>query len=458
MSERETLASRLGFILLSAGCAIGLGNVWRFPYITGQYGGAAFVLIYLVCLVMIGLPVMVMEFSIGRASHKSIAEALRMLEPKGSKWHLYGPIAIAGNYLLMMFYTVITGWLICYFIASIAGGFTGMDATGAEAYFAALQSDPIKQTIFMAISVAAGFIICMGGLRNGVERASKVMMLGLLAIMLALVLNSLILPGGEEGLRFYLVPDIGRAREAGIAEVVFAAMSQAFFTLSVGMGGMEIFGSYIGREQSLTGEAARIITLDTCVALMAGLIIFPACFAFGVNPGSGPGLLFVTLPNIFSQMAGGRFWGALFFLFMAFAAMTTLIAVFENIIAYWMDSHGWTRRKAALVNMGAIMVLALPCILGYNVLSSFQPLGDGTSVLDLEDFLISSTIMPIGSLLFVIFCSHRHGWGWKAFTEEADSGKGMKFPSWLRVYARWILPAIIAAIFIKGYWDIFSAM
>ena len=458
MAERETLASRLGFILLSAGCAIGLGNVWRFPYITGQYGGAVFVLIYLLCLVLIGLPVMVMEFAIGRASRRNIAEALRILEPKGSKWHLYGPVAIAGNYLLMMFYTVITGWLLYYFISAIAGRFDSLDAAGAEAFFSSVQADPILQTGFMAVSVIIGFVICMGGLQNGVEKASKIMMLGLLAIMLVLVGNSVLLPGGGDGLMFYLVPDFSRAMEAGLSEVIFAAMSQAFFTLSVGMGGMEIFGSYIGKEQSLTGEATRIIALDTSVALMAGLIIFPACFAFGVNPGSGPGLLFVTLPNIFSQMSGGRIWVALFFLFMSFAAMTTLIAVFENIIAYWMDCHGWSRKKASLINMAAVIILSVPCVLGYNVLSSFHPLGPSSQILDLEDFLISSTIMPLGSLLFVIFCSHRCGWGWTDFIEEADEGRGLKFPSWLKGYVRWVLPAIVAVIFIKGYWDIFSSL
>ena len=456
--ERETLASRLGFILLSAGCAVGLGNVWRFPYITGQYGGAVFVLIYLLCLVFIGLPVMVMEFSIGRASRRNIADALKILEPKGKKWHLYGPVAIAGNYLLMMFYTVITGWLLYYFISSLTGRLEGLDASSSEVFFSSLQSNAPLQIVFMVISVAIGFLICMGGLQNGVEKASKIMMLGLLAIMLLLVLNSVLLPGAKEGLDFYLVPDAERAMEAGLSEVIFAAMSQAFFTLSIGMGGMEIFGSYIDKKQSLTGEAIRIIALDTSVALMAGLIIFPACFSFGVNPGSGPGLLFVTLPNIFSQMRGGRIWGALFFLFMAFAAMTTLIAVFENIIAYWMDTHGWTRKKASLVNMVLIMLLSVPCILGYNLFSSFAPLGDGTTILDLEDFLISSTIMPIGSLLFVLFCSHKNGWGWKNFVTEADTGEGIKFPSWLRVYVKWILPIVVIAIFIKGYFDIFSAM
>ena len=458
MAERETLASRLGFILLSAGCAIGLGNVWRFPYITGAYGGAAFVLIYLIFLVIIGMPVMVMEFSLGRASGKNISLALRTLEPKGTKWHLYGPIAIAGNYLLMMFYTCITGWLIYYFFASLQGRLSNLDADSSAAFFSALQSEPMTMFIWTAVSIIIAFLICLGGLQKGVEKASKIMMICLIVLMVVLALNSILLPGGSEGLKFYLVPDFGRAMEAGLSEVIFAAMSQAFFTLSIGMGGMTIFGSYIGKDQSLTGESARIIALDTSVALMAGLIIFPACFAYGVNPDSGPGLLFVTLPNVFAKMSGGRIWGSLFFLFMTFAAMTTLIAVFENIIAYWMDNHGWSRKKAVAVNMPIIIVLAIPCILGFNLLSSFQPLGAGTGVLDLEDFLISSTIMPLGSLLFVIFCSHRCGWGWKNFIKEADEGKGVKFPSWLRVYVRWILPIVIIAIFAKGYWDIFSKL
>ena len=458
MAERETLASRLGFILLSAGCAIGLGNVWRFPYITGQYGGAVFVLIYLVFLVIIGLPVMVMEFSIGRASGKNIAQALRILEPKGTKWHYYGPVAVAGNYLLMMFYTAITGWLIYYFISTVAGRTIGFDAAASESFFSALKGNIMTGIAFMAISVIIGFSICLGGLQKGVEKASKAMMLCLFAIMLILCINSCMLPGAGEGLSFYLIPDFQRAMEAGLSEVIFAAMSQAFFTLSIGMGGMAIFGSYTSKAQSLTGESVRVIALDTSVALMAGLIIFPACFTYGVQPDAGPDLLFITLPSIFSKLPGGRLWGALFFLFMGFAAMTTLIAVFENIIAYWMDNHGWSRKKAALVNMAAIIILAVPCILGYSVLSSFHPLGPGTQILDLEDFLISSTIMPLGSLLFAIFCAHRSGWGWDGFIKEADIGKGLRFPSWLRVYVKWILPFIIGIIFIKGYWDIFSKL
>ena len=458
MAEREKLSSRIGFILLSAGCAIGLGNVWRFPYITGRYGGAAFVLIYLLFLVMVGLPVMIMEFAIGRASRRNISVALRTLEPEGKKWHWYGPVAIAGNYLLMMYYTVVTGWLLYYFASMLTGKASSLDSQSSEAFFSTLLGSTGIQYLFTIIAIAIGFMICLGGLQKGVEKASKVMMLLLFAIMFVLVINSLLIPGGGEGLRFYLVPDMERASEAGLSEIIFAAMSQAFFTLSIGMGGMTIFGSYTSKKQSLTGEAIRVIALDTSVALMAGLIIFPACFAYGVNPGSGPGLLFVTLPNIFAKMSGGRLWGALFFLFMGFAAMTTLIAVFENIIAYWMDNHGWSRKKSVWVNMILIIILSVPCILGYNVLSSFHPLGDGSQVLDLEDFLISSTIMPLGSLLFVIFCSHKCGWNWKKFIAEADEGKGVRFPSWLRVYIRWILPVIILAIFLKGYWDIFSKL
>lgn len=455
-NSRETLGTRLGFILLSAGCAIGLGNVWRFPYITGKYGGAAFVLIYLIFLVIIGLPVMVMEFSIGRASRQNIGLALKTLEPKGTKWHIYGPIAIAGNYLLMMFYTTITGWLLAYFFATLSGKFVGLGNAQIEGYFTNLQATPATQILWMAIGIIIGFAICGGGLQKGVEKITKIMMICLLAIMVVLAVNSILIPGASEGLKFYLLPDFGKMVENGVGEVVFAAMSQAFFTLSIGMGGMAIFGSYIGKEQSLTGESARVIGLDTFVAIMSGLIIFPACFAYGVNPGAGPGLLFVTLPNIFNQMPGGRIWGSLFFLFMGFAAMTTLVAVFENIIAYWIDAHGWSRRKACLVNCIAIILLSIPCVLGFNLLSGFQPFGPGSAVLDLEDFLISSTIMPLGSLLFVIFCAHKSGWGWKNFIKEADEGKGPKFPTWMRVYVRWILPVIIIVIFIKGYWDIFA--
>ncbi len=458
MRERETLASRLGFILLSAGCAIGLGNVWRFPYITGQYGGAAFVLIYLAFLVLVGLPVMIMEFSIGRASRKNIHLALKSLDPKGSKWHWYGPVAIAANYILMSYYTVVTGWLLYYFVSAVTGSLSGMTAETAPAFFSDLRGNGAAQFIYTAIAIAIGFLICSGGLRGSVEKASKAMMASLIILIILLAANSLMIPGSSEGLAFYLVPDIERLKAAGVWEAVFAAMSQAFFTLGLGIGSMEIFGSYIGKEQSLTGESIRVISLDTFVALFSGLIIFPACFAYGVQPGAGPGLLFETLPNIFSRMSGGRIWGSLFFLFMGFAAMTTLVAVFENIMSFWMDNLGWTRKKAAAVNFILVLLVSLPAILGYSVFTSFMPLGYGTSVLDLEDFIISSTITPLGSTLLVIFCSHRYGWGWKNFIEEADAGNGIKFPKALKVYVQWILPIVILVLFAKGYWDIFSKL
>ncbi len=456
MTERETLASRLGFILLSAGCAIGLGNVWRFPYITGQYGGAAFVLVYLLFLLMVGLPVLLMEFSIGRASRVNISAALRTLEGKGGKWHWYGPVAIIGNYLLMMYYTVVTGWLLFYFFSGVKGDLSGLDAASSGAFFSSLMASPGIQIVFTAAAIIAGFLICMKGLRNGVEKASKVMMGCLFALIVILAVNSLLLPGASAGLSFYLVPDFSKMAESGIAEVLYAAMGQSFFTLGLGIGSMEIFGSYIGKERSLTGETVRVISLDTFIALFSGLIIFPASFAFGVNPDSGPSLLFVTLPSVFSQMPGGRIWGSLFFLFMSFAAMTTLIAVFENIIAYWMDCHGWSRKKASIVNMVLIILLSLPCILGFNILSGFQPLGAGSTILDLEDFLVSSTITPIGSALIVLFCTSRYGWGWKKFIEEADTGDGLKYPRTLRFYTAYILPALITVIFLKGYWDKFA--
>ena len=458
MRERETLASRLGFILLSAGCAIGLGNVWRFPYITGQYGGAAFVLIYLVFLLMVGLPVLIMEFTIGRASRTNISLALRKLERKGTKWHWYGPVAIAANYILMAYYTVVTGWLLYYFASSVTGSLDGITAESSTIFFSDLRADGPLQFIWTAVAILIGFLICGRGLQKGVEKASKIMMAALLLLIVVLAVNSLTIPGSSEGLAFYLVPDFQRLKEAGIGEAVFAAMSQAFFTLGLGIGSMEIFGSYFGRECSLTGESVKVISLDTFVALFSGLIIFPACFAYGVHPDAGPGLLFVTLPNIFSRMTGGRLWGSLFFLFMGFAAMTTLVAVFENIISFWMDNLGWERKKAVIVNFLLVVLVSIPCILGYSIFTSFMPLGDGTSVLDLEDFFISSTITPIGSLLIVLFCTHRFGWGWKNFIEEADAGKGLKFPSWLRIYVKWILPLFIAVIFIKGYWDIFSKL
>lgn len=456
MSEqRERLSSRLGFILLSAGCAIGLGNVWRFPYITGKYGGATFVLFYLVFLVIFGLPIMVMEFSIGRASRQNIGIALKTLEKPGSKYHIYGPFAIAGNYLLMMFYTTITGWLFSYFFHSATGDLM-LDTKGVTDYFSSMLQNPLSMTFWMVLVVVLGFLVCSIGLQKGVERITKWMMSALIILIIILAMNSIFLEGGKAGLSFYLKPSLKHIRENGLFNVLFAAMNQAFFTLSLGIGSMEIFGSYISKERSLTGESIRIIALDTMVALLSGLIIFPACSAFGVQADAGPSLIFMTLPNIFAKMPGGRFWGTLFFLFMSFAAFSTEIAVFENIISYWMDVKHVSRKKASLYNCIAMIILSLPCLLGFNVLSGFQPFGPGTGVLDAEDFLVSATLLPLGSALFCLFCTRKSGWGWDNFLKEADTGKGIKFPKWAKFYTTWIIPILFAIVFVKGYWDILA--
>ena len=455
MAERERLSSRLGFILLSAGCAIGLGNVWRFPYITGQYGGAAFVLIYLVFLLLIGLPVMTMEFSIGRASRKNVVGAYRELEPKGSKWHIAGPIAYAGNYLLLMFYTAITGWLIYYCIKCATGTFAHASVDAVSNEFSFLMARPGLQIIFMGIALLITALVVLGGVEKGVEKITKAMMVVLLLLMIVLAIHACTLDGASAGLSFYLKPDFSKLYENGLFNSIYAAMGQAFFTLSLGVGAMAIFGSYFPSERSLSGETIKIMSLDTLVALLSGLIIFPACFAYNVEAGAGPSLLFLSLPKVFSQMKGGRFWGAIFFLAMAFAALSTLIAVFENIVSYWIDIKKMERRKAVVLNFVLIFVLSLPCILGFNVLSGFQPLGAGTGILDLEDFLVSNIILPLGSLTLVIFCTHRIGWGWDNFITEADKGVGMKFPSWLRVYCKWILPLVIIFVFIVGLCQFF---
>lgn len=457
MKEREKFASRLGFILISAGCAIGLGNVWRFPYITGKYGGAAFVLIYLLFLLILGLPIMVMEFAVGRASQKSAAVSFDVLEPKGTKWHWYKWGAMAGNYLLMMFYTTVGGWMIAYFTKMLAGEFTGKTPDEVGAVFNGMLGQPVYMGIFMLITIALGFGICSMGLQKGVERITKAMMACLFLIMIVLCVRSITLPGAAEGLKFYLLPDFGRMAEQGIGEVVYAAMGQAFFTLSLGIGALAIFGSYIGRERRLTGEAINVTLLDTSVALMSGLIIFPACSAFGVSNGEGPGLVFVTLPNVFNQMAGGRLWGALFFLFMTFAALSTIIAVFENIISFAIDLWGWSRKKAVAVNAVVITILSIPCVLGFNVWSGFAPLGSGTTIQDLEDFIVSNNLLPLGSLVYLLFCVTRYGWGWKNFTDEANAGEGIRFPKWARGYLTFVLPAIVLVIFVAGYWQKFFA-
>ncbi|HIY11871.1 MAG TPA: sodium-dependent transporter [Candidatus Anaerofilum excrementigallinarum] len=453
--EREKFASRLGFILISAGCAIGLGNVWRFPYITGKYGGAAFVLVYLLFLLLFGLPIMVMEFAVGRASQRSAARSFHLLEPAGTKWHWYSLGAMAGNYLLMMFYTTVGGWMIAYFFKMLTGEFKGLDPQQVGGVFNGMLAQPGYQVFWMLVTVILGFGVCSMGLQKGVERVTKVMMACLYIIMLILCVRSVTLPGASEGLKFYLLPDFGKMVESGLGEAIYAAMGQAFFTLSLGIGALAIFGSYIGRDRRLTGEAVNVAVLDTTVALLAGLIIFPACSAFDVNPGEGPGLVFVTLPNVFNQMAGGSIWGALFFLFMSFAALTTVIAVFENIISFAMDLWDWTRKKAVLVNGVLIALLSLPCALGFNVFSNFHPLGGTTTIQDLEDFLVSNNLLPLGSLVYLLFCVSRYGWGWDNFVAEADAGEGMRFPRKLRFYFTWILPFLVLAVFVVGYWDKF---
>ncbi len=453
--EREKLGSRLGFILLSAGCAIGIGNVWRFPYVAGKYGGGAFVLFYLFFLIVMGLPVMTMEFAVGRGSKKSILSSFQELEKPGQKWHLHGYAGLAGNYLLMMFYTTVAGWMLYYFYLMLTGRFVGADAQKVSEIFDGMLSAPGIMAGLMLAVVVIGFAICSSGLQKGVERITKGMMVALLGIMVLLAVHSLTMEGGGEGLRFYLKPDFERMMEVGIFETMVGAMNQAFFTLSLGIGSMAIFGSYIGKEHTLLKESVNIAVLDTFVAVVAGLIIFPACFAFGISPDSGPSLIFVTLPNVFNNMAGGRIWGALFFAFMSFAAFSTVIAVFENIISCWMDKWGFSRKKACLINMILIAVLSLPCVLGFNVWSGFQPFGEGTNVLDFEDFIVSNVLLPIGSLVYLLFCVTRYGWGFENYLEEANTGKGWKIPKALKGYFKFVLPLIILVIFAQGIIDKF---
>ena len=445
MEQREQLGSRLGFILLSAGCAIGIGNVWKFPYMVGQYGGGAFVLIYLFFLVILGIPVMTMEFAMGRAGQRSPARLYQQLEPKGSKWHLHGYVAMAGNYILMMFYTSVAGWMLDYFVRTAGGQFVGADTDGVAAQFSQMLGDPLRMTLFMGIIVVLGFLVCSFSLQKGLERITKWMMVALLVIMVVLAINSVCTAGGSQGLRFYLVPDLARMKKVGIGNVVAGAMNQAFFTLSLGIGAMAIFGSYIGKERALMGESARVAALDTLVALCSGLIIFPACFAYGVQPDSGPSLIFITLPNIFNHMPLGRVWGSLFFVFMSFAAFSTVLGVFENIVSCTMDLSGWSRKKACLFNGILMLLLSMPCVLGFNVLSKFQPLGPGTGVLDLEDFVVSNLLLPLGSLIFIFFCTSRYGWGWKDYT-----GKGLKVQRWMRGYMCYVLPVLVAVILVLG--------
>lgn len=448
--EREKLGSRLGFILLSAGCAIGIGNVLKFPYMAGQYGGSAFVLVYLICLLIIGVPMLVVEFSLGRASQKSPAKMYSELAPKGSKWHLHSYACVVGNYLLMMFYTAISGLMLYYFYGMATGKFQGLDSVGISEFYKTTVSNPIIMVVCTFIVIILGFLVCAIGLKNGVERITKYMMLALLVLMLVLAVNSIFLDGGKDGLIFYLVPNFKTMAEIGVANVVVAAMNQSFFTLSLGIGSMAIFGSYLKKDRSLLGEAINVSVLDTFVAFTSGLIIFPACFAYGVQPNSGPPLIFETLPNIFVNIPLGRLWGSLFFVFLSFAALSTIFAVFENIIACTMDLFGWSRKKACLINGIALLILSLPAVFGYNLLSFIQPLGSGSSITDLEDAIVSQYLLPLGSLCFLLFCVTRYGWGWKNFINEANTGKGLKFPNILRGYMTFVLPILILIIFLVG--------
>lgn len=446
----------MGFILISAGCAIGLGNVWRFPYIVGKYGGAAFVLIYALFLLILGLPIVVMEFAVGRASQKSVALSFDVLEPKGTKWHLAKYLGMAGNYILMMFYTTVAGWMLFYFVKMLKGDFVGLNAEGVAGEFGSMLANPALMMSFMVVVVVGCFGICAMGLEKGVEKITKVMMVCLLGLMVILAVHSVFMENSSAGLTFYLKPDFNKIVEAGVGETVFAAMGQAFFTLSIGIGALAIFGSYIGKDNRLAGEAISVTILDTAVAFMAGLIIFPACFAFEIQPGEGPALIFVTLPNVFNSMAGGRILGALFFLFMSFAAISTVVAVFQNIVSFATDLTGCSVKKAVAFNMIAVIVLSTPCVLGFNLWSGFMPFGEGSNVLDLEDFIISNNLLPLGSLVYLAFCTSRYGWGFEKFMQEANEGKGIVFPRWSRIYVTYILPIIVLLIFIQGYVAKFS--
>lgn len=448
--KRESFKSRLGFILISAGCAIGIGNVWKFPYVTGQNGGGIFVLFYLFFLLAVGVPVLTMEFAVGRASKKSVVCCYQKLEKPGSKWHLHGYAALFGNYMLMMFYTTVSGWMLSYFFRFLKRDLAGLNPAEVTEVFSDMLAEPKSMALWMAVIVVAGFFICSFGLQKGVEKISKPMMLGLLILIVVLAVNSIMLKGGMEGLKFYLIPDWQKVEEAGLFNVMIAALNQSFFTLSLGIGAMEIFGSYMSREHTLLGESLRIAVLDTFVAIVSGLIIFPACFAYGVDPGAGPELIFITLPNVFSAMPGGSFWGSLFFLFMTFASFSTIIAVFENIIACCMDKWNLSRKKASLINGIIILAASMPCVLGYNVWSGFQPRGAGSTVLDLEDFIVSNLLLPIGSLIFLLFCVAKRGWGFDKYLEEANAGKGVKFPRILRGYVTYVIPCIIIIILLIG--------
>ena len=455
--ERETLKSRLGFILLSAGCAIGIGNVWKFPYIAGQGGGGAFVLFYLIFLVILGLPIMTMEFAVGRASRKSPVRAYQALEKPGQKWHIHGYFTLIGCYLLMMFYTTVAGWMLHYFYMTAVGKLAGLNAEQVAGKFTEMLASPATMTFWMVFVVVVSILVCAKGLQSGLERVTKGMMIALLLIMVVLAVNSLFMPGAKEGLSFFLVPDFARMQEVGVVNTLVSAMNQAFFTLSLGIGAMSIFGSYIGKEHSLLGESVRIVVLDTFVPITAGLIIFPACFTYHVDQTSGPSLIFITLPNIFANMSMGRLWGSLFFLFMAFAAMSTVLAVFENIICCGMELTGCSRKKSSLVNLVLIILLSMPCVLGYNLWAWDGFAVFGGAVLDVEDFLVSNLFLPLGSLVYLLFCVTRYGWGWQNYKKEVNTGKGLKVQDWMRGYLTYVLPLIVVFIFAFGLYDKFLA-
>ena len=452
LQEREQLATRLGFILVSAGCAVGLGNVWRFPYITGRYGGAIFVLFYVLFLMVMGLPIMVCEYAMGRASRRNLAGAMLALEPPGTKWHIYGYLGVMGNMILMMFYTTVAGWGLAYVYHTAVGHLSMLSPEEVEGFFASFVANTPQLVLWMALTVILGFIVCSIGLQAGVERVSKVLMSGLFLLLIVLIIRSVTLPGAEKGLAFYLKPDFSKLNW----EAVYAAMSQAFFSLSLGIGSMTIFGSYLSKKRALTGESVYVIFFGALSALMSGLVIFPACFAFGVDAGAGPGLIFVTLPNVFNSMMGGRLWGTLFFVFLSFASLTTVIAVFEHLIAFAMDEWKWSRKKASYIGIVVMFIASLPCVLGFGPWSGFQPFGEGTVVLDLEDFIVSFNLLPIGSLIFVLFCTSKYGWGWENFIKEANTGIGPKFPEGLRGYMTYFLPVIIAVILVMGYIQFFG--
>ena len=450
MKEREQFKSRIGFILLSAGCAIGIGNVWRFPYVVGENGGGIFVLFYLIFLLLIGVPILSMEFSVGRASKKSVVKSFQALEKTNQKWHLHGYMSLVGNICLMIFYTTVSGWMLKYFYNFLTGQFNGLTTADVQNVFSQVLASPSTNVFWMIIVVAIGMFVCSKGLQNGVERITKVMMTGLLGLIVLLAIHGLLLDGGMAGVKFYLYPDFQKISEIGLMKVIVSAMNQAFFTLSIGIGSMAIFGSYLNKDQTLLKEATNVAMLDTFVAVVAGLIIFPACFSFGINPDSGPSLIFITLPNVFVSMTGGQIWGALFFLFMSFASLSTVIAVFENIIACTMELLNIERKKAVIINFVLITLLSLPCALGFNVLSNIQPLGAGSTILDLEDFIVSQLLLPLGSLVYLLFCTSKYGWGFENYQKEANIGQGMKVPNWMKFYVTIILPIVVIFVFING--------